>query len=42
MLGEEDGALFASPSDKKKRGLRCLHHFRLDVVGEAQREGDDG
>ena len=26
MLGEEDGALFASPSDKMKRGLRFLRN----------------
>ncbi len=26
ILGEEDGALFASPSDKMKRGLRFLRN----------------
>lgn len=26
MLGEEDGALFASPADKKKRGRRFLRN----------------
>ncbi len=26
ILGEEDGAMFASPSDKRKRGLRFLRN----------------
>lgn len=34
ILGEEDGALFASPSDKKIRGLRFLRNAIERIQGQ--------